>query len=455
MMVIAEPDLRPQPSTCGLSTEIAEWAATCPAPTPRALVWARHALLDWLGVTIAGSREPLSAILRDELAQGTGPCTLIGAGASTDLHTAALINGTAGHALDYDDVAREMEGHPTSPVAPAVIALAEHTGASGQAVLDALIVGVEVENALGLMTQGAHYAAGFHATGTIGSLGAAMACARLMGLDTAQTAAALGIAASQAAALKCNFGTMVKPFHAGKAAANGLLAARLAARGFTANAAAIEAPQGFMATQSPNFQPTPFRPNPTAPLWIERTLFKYHAACYSTHATIDAVGQLRRQHGLSLADMAAITLTVSPRHLNVCNIPEPQTGLQMKFSLRHLAAIAQDGAETSALATYSDANANDPRYIAARRKVAVVAEPERDRMVTQVQIALTDGRRLVAEVDVGQPASDLAGQWQLLAAKLAAITGPVIGPDRAAGLIDGIDKIDQADDIHALMALAR
>jgi 2-methylcitrate dehydratase PrpD len=452
-MVIAALD--PQPETCGLSAQVAKWTATCPAPSPRALVWARHALLDWLGVTIAGAREPLSILLRDELAQGGGPCTLIGAGTGAELHNAALINGAAGHALDYDDVAREMEGHPTSPVAPAVIALAEHIGAGGAALLDALVVGVEVENALGLMTRGAHYAAGFHATGTIGSLGAAMACARLIGLDTAQTAAALGIAASQAAALKCNFGTMVKPFHAGKAAANGLMAARLAARGFTASPDAIEAPQGFMATQSPNFQAAPFRPDPAAPFWIERTLFKYHAACYSTHAAIDAVGRLRRDHGLSLADFAAMTLTVNPRHLNVCNILEPRTGLQMKFSLRHLATMSLDGSDTRALATYSDANANDPRYVAARRKVSVVAEPGRDRMVTRIEIALTDGRRLVAEADVGQPASDLAGQWQRLAGKFASVAEPVIGPDRAARIIAAIVAIEQADDIHALMALTR
>jgi 2-methylcitrate dehydratase PrpD len=371
------------------------------------------------------------------------------------MHNAALINGAAGHALDYDDVAREMEGHPTSPVAPAVLALAEHIGASGSAVLDALVVGVEVENALGLMTMGAHYAAGFHATGTIGSFGAAMACTRLMGLDAGATAAALGLAASQAAALKCNFGTMVKPLHAGKAAANGLMAARLAARGFTANPEAIEAPQGFMATQSPGFEAAPFRPNPAAPYWIERTLFKYHAACYSTHAAIDAIRGLRDEHRLSLADMAAMTLTVHPRHLNVCNIPEPKTGLQMKFSLRHLAALALDGVETGALAAYSDANATDPRYVAARRKVSVTAEPERDRMVTRVDIALTDGRVLVAEADLGQPASDLDAQWQRLAGKFTAVAEPVIGPAKAAQIIARVAAFDQADDIGALMALAR
>jgi 2-methylcitrate dehydratase PrpD len=453
MMVIAELD--PQPESPGLSAQIAEWAATTGPPSPRAMEWARHALLDWLGVTIAGAREPLSAMLRGELAQSGGPCSLIGAGAGADMHGAALINGAAGHALDYDDVAREMEGHPTCPVAPAVLALAEHSGASGAAVLDALVAGIEVENALGLMTRGAHYAAGFHATGTIGSFGAAVACARLMGLDTGATAAALGLAASQAAALKCNFGTMVKPLHAGKAAANGLMAARLAARGFTANPEAIEAPQGFMATQCPGFEATPFRPDPAAPYWIERTLFKYHAACYSTHAAIDAIGRLRREHGLSLADMAAMTLTVAPRHLKVCDIPEPRTGLQMKFSLRHLAALALDGVETGALETYCDANASDPRYVAARRKVTVVAEPERDRMVSRVGITLTDGQRLEAEADTGQPATNLPDQWQRLARKFSAVAEPVIGPEKAARIVARIDAFDQADDIGALMALAR
>jgi 2-methylcitrate dehydratase PrpD len=457
MVVIA--DLDPKPASVGLTGQIAEWAAASGTPSPRALVWARHALLDWLGVTIAGAREPLSEMLRDELAQGGGPCSLIGAGVGADMHSAALINGAAGHALDYDDVAREMEGHPTCPVAPAVLALAEYSGASGAAVLDALAVGIEVENALGLMTRGAHYAAGFHATGTIGSFGAAVACARLMGLGAGAMAAALGLAASQAAALKCNFGTMVKPLHAGKAAANGLMAARLAARGYSANRQAIEAPQGFMATQCPGFEATPFRPDPAAPYWIERTLFKYHAACYSTHAAIDAIGGLRREYGLSLADMAAMILTVAPRHLKVCDIPEPRTGLQMKFSLRHLAVLALDGVETGALATYSDANARDPRYAAARRKVTVAAEPERDRMETRVGIALTNGQRLEAEADVGQPASDLPDQWQRLTRKFTALTAPVIGPENAAGIIARIDAFDQAgdqaDDIGALMALAR
>jgi len=451
-MVIAEADVSPAPA--GLTAEIADWIASAPEAPPQAQEWARHALLDWLGVTLAGSREPLAAMLRAELAED-GPCTLLGAQARTNPHNAALINGAAGHALDYDDVSREMYGHPTAPVAPALLALAETSGATGHALLDALVAGVEVECALGEATLGSHYNLGFHATGTLGAFGAAAGCARLMRLDTEATARALGLVASMAAGLKCNFGTMTKPFHAGTAAANGFLAARLAARGFTANPAAIEAPQGFLATQSPEHATPPFRPDATAPHWIERTLFKYHAACYSTHATIEAIRELRHRHGLALDDMAAITLTVAPRHLKVCNIQEPESGLQAKFSLRQIAVMALDGCDTSQLATFSDANATAPRYVAARRRVAVETEPERDRMTARVELRLAGGRVLTAEADVGQPATGLPEQWDRLADKFRAVAAPVIGTGRTQQAIERIAILEQAGDLGGLLAAVR
>jgi 2-methylcitrate dehydratase PrpD len=438
----------------GLTAQIAEWLATAPTAGPRAQEWARHALLDWLGVTLAGVQEPLAGMLRDELA-GDGLCTLIGARAQANPHHAALINGATGHALDYDDVSREMYGHPTAPVAPAVLALAEVTGASGTDVLDALVAGVEAECALGKATLGSHYNLGFHATGTIGAFGAAAGCARLMQLDVASAARALGLVASMAAGLKCNFGTMTKPFHAGTAASNGLLAARLAARGFTANPEAIEAPQGFLATQSPEFETLLFRSNPNAPYWIERTLFKYHAACYSTHATIEAVEDLRKEHGIGLDNMAAMTLTVHPRHLKVCNIAEPETGLEMKFSLRQIAVAALDGLDTSQLATFTDANANDPRYVEARKRVTVETEPERDRMTARVLVRLKNGRKIMTEADVGQPATDLYHQWDRLTVKFLAVAEPVIGISRSLETLERVATLDQASDVGELLAAAR
>ena len=412
-------------------------------------------ILDTVGAAVLGAPLPWSEALRRTLvaSEAAGGSRVWATDLRFSAPSAAMLNGAAVHAFEIDDIG--AGGHNGSVTLTSALALAEHTNADGRAVLDALVPGVEVECALGLMTRGAHYAAGFHATGTLGSFGAAAACARLIGLDSGATAAALGLAASQAAGLKCNIGTMVKPFHAGKAAANGLLAARLAARGFSADPAAIETPQGFMATQCPGFEAAPFRPDPAAPYQIERTLFKYHAACYSTHAAIEAIGQLRREHGVSLADLAAMTLRVNPRHLNICNIAEPRTGLQMKFSLRHLAALALDGVATGALATYSDATANEPRYVTARRKITVAAEAERDRMVTRVEIVLTDGSRLAAEADMGRPATDLAEQWRRLADKFASVAEPVVGQSRAAAIIARIEALDQADDIGTLMALTR
>jgi 2-methylcitrate dehydratase PrpD len=258
-----------------------------------------------------------------------------------------------------------------------------------------------------------------------------------------------------AAGLKVNFGTMTKPFHAGTAAANGLLAARLAARGFTASSDAIEGAQGFLATQAPESVAAAFRPDPAAPFWIERTLFKYHAACYSTHATIEAVRQLRRDQGIGLDDMAAIRLTVHPRHLKVCNITDPETGLQMKFSLRQIAVAALDGLDTGALATFSDANACDPRYVSARQRVTVETDPDRDRMTARVVLTLADGREVAAEADTGQPATDLDAQWDRLAAKFVSVAAPVIGSDRAAKAVAQVAALDQAGDIGALMEAVR
>ena len=451
-MVIAESEAAP---AIQVTRQAASWVSSRPAMPSTARAWARHALLDWLGAAIAGASDPLVGILRDELA-GPGEVTLIGGG-TTDQQNAALVNGAAGHALDYDDVVSALTGHPTAPVAPAILALGEQAGTSGADLLDALIAGIEVETALGAMTNSSHYERGFHATGTLGTLGAAAASAHLLRLDSERTAHALGIAASQAAGLKCNFGTMTKPLHVGKAAANGLLAARLARRGFTANREAIETQTGFMWTLSPEFHPAPFRPdagpNGGAPMWIEQLLFKHHAACYLTHAPMNAVIALRDRHGLGLDDMHALTLTVSPRHLDVCNIADPATGLEVKFSLRHTAVMALAGAETAALDAYSDATAQDPALTSARQRIDVVTQADRDWMTGHARITLSDGTILEAEADAGQPADGLDQQWHALSSKFTTLVGPVLGARRAATLIDAIAGIEQMGDISDLMAL--
>lgn len=246
----------------------------------------RHCLLDWLGVTLAGSREDAARIVREEaMEQGGAPqATLIGAGQRTSIGQAALVNGTASHALDYDDVHFAFLGHPTVTVVPALLAVAERDGRGGRDFLTAFVAGVEIGSRVGEYVTEAHYARGHHATGTLGAFSAAAGTARLLGLDAETSATALGIAATQAAALKSMFGTMCKPLHAGKAAANGQYAALLAKRGFSSRADAIECSQGFADTQSPVTETDGVLDGFGERFHTRNVLFKYHAACYGTHS---------------------------------------------------------------------------------------------------------------------------------------------------------------------------
>src|SRR5439155_18377485 len=247
-----------------------------------ALVVAKTCILDWLGCALAGSREPLSDILVTEAANH-GPASLIGRSQTTSTHWAALVNGATGHALDFDDTHLVMSGHPTVPVLPGVLALAESEHASGAELLRAFVAGVETECRLGAVLGIGHYAAGFHATATLGTFGAAAACASLLDLTEDQWLHAFGIAGIEAAGLKSVFGTMAKPFQAGKASANGLLAAILAARGFTSATDIVEVVQGFAATHAGNADESALD-NYEGRFLVRDTVFKHHASCYLTHS---------------------------------------------------------------------------------------------------------------------------------------------------------------------------
>jgi 2-methylcitrate dehydratase PrpD len=436
--------------------DLARWSSALAASqvSDSAMLWAKHALLDWFGVTIAGSREDLAPLLLEEFGGKDGPVTLVGLNARAKAHDAALINGTLSHALDYDDVNANMGGHPTAPVGAAALALGEALGKSGRDVLLAFIAGYEVESQLGAMSGTSHYEKGFHSTGTFGTFGATAAAARLMGLDAQQTAIAFGIAASEAAGLKYNFGTMTKPLHVGKAAMNGVIAARLAARGFTARDDAIEGPQGFAYTQVPEFTPRAIRPDASAAFEVEQNLFKYHAACYLTHSSIEAIRDLKRRHNIGLDDVEKITLKVDTMHLKVCDIPEPKTGLEIKFSIRHLAAMALGGEDTAALGTYTDEMANRSDYREGSRRVTVDAKltSHEERHGAAVALVLKDGRELLAETNVGIPAHDAAAQGEKLRAKFHSLAEPVIGRGRTGEALRMIERLETLETIKPLMA---
>jgi 2-methylcitrate dehydratase PrpD len=388
-------------------------------------------------------------------AASRGDSTLVGRCERAGLLDAALINGAASHALDFDDTHTLMMGHPSVPVIPAVLALAERDGRDGQAVVDAIVAGVEMECRAGALLGPSHYAAGFHSTGTLGTFGAAAACAHMLDLDQERWRHAIALAGTQAAGLKSGFGTMAKPLHAGRAASNGLLAALLARGGFTGNPDVIETAQGFAATHA--------APDATASrldalrdrFLITDTLFKYHAACYLTHATIEAASQIRRDAGLRAGDIESVEVRASAACIGVCDIAEPSTGLEGKFSLRATAAMTLLGDDTSDPAAYTDARMADGDLLSMRDRITFA--PQRGIPGTQATVVVraSGGRTLEASADTGIPATDLDRQWEALSAKFFALATPVVSRERVQALHDAVACIDSASSVRDILALTR
>ncbi|MBN8871684.1 MAG: MmgE/PrpD family protein [Rhodospirillales bacterium] len=445
-------------SSTGLTRALAEQARTLThADIPEDIrAWARQCVLDYVGCTLAGAQEDLTHILLAELQEQGGVATaqVFGHAARLPPASAALVNGAASHALDFDDVNLAMPGHPSVAILPALLALAEERGSSGQAVLTAFVAGYELQCRVGRVIAPGHYdGLGFHATATVGSFGAAAACAHLLGLQAEQFAMALGIAGTQAAGLKSMFGTMCKPLHAGKAAYHGLLAAKLAARGFTARPDVLECGQGFARTHSPDFHPERALEEPPQGWYIRNNLFKYHAACYMTHATIEAARKLRGQD-VPLDDVTAIRLRLEESCDRICNIPAPQTGLEAKFSLRLTAAMGLAGYDTGRLATFSEEVATTPALIALRDKVSCDFRTGIANTFTEMELTLRDGRRLRAEHDAGIPASDTAEQEGRLVEKFTGLVEPVLGGNRSQALVETILALDGLPDVRGLATLA-
>ena len=417
---------------------------------------ARQCVLDYYGVALAGADDPLATILLDELAEagGAAQASIIGRKAKLPALSAALVNGAIGHALDYDDVNLAMPGHPSVAILPGLIALAEQRNSTGRDVIAAFVAGYETACRIGMALRPGHYDRGFHATGTIGAFGAAAACAHLLGLDTEATARALGIAGTQAAGLKSQFGTMCKPFHAGKASQSGLLAARLAARGFSSRPDLVECEQGFALTHGPDFKAEAALAEPKSGFHIFANLFKYHAACYLTHGPIEAAREIRERHGVKPEQIARMTLSLDRSTERVCNIPAPTDGLEAKFSLRQTVAMALSGVDTASLGAYSPETANDPALVKLREKLALDFHEGWPQAKAELQVALTDGRVLKASHDAGIPSSDIADQRERLIGKFDALAEPVLGAARARELRAAILGLDALADVGGVARLA-
>lgn len=440
-----------------VTAALAEKAATLRYEdlTPEARTIVGHCFMDFFGVTLAGRHEPLANILAEQIAEdgGAPQATVIGRNMRANIEQAALLNGAMSHALDFDDVNFALGGHPTVPVAPAVLALAEYRKLDGKRLVEAFAAGFETECRIGRLVGSSHYQHGWHSTATIGTIGAAAAVSNMLRLDAATTAHALGIAATQAAGLKSVFGTMCKPLHPGRAAAIGLQAARLAQRGFTSNPAILDVEQGFVATQSTTPNPQGALVDPPGGYYLSQTLFKYHAACYLTHSSIEASNRLRREFDLDAKAIRKVTLSVDEGHLRVCNIQKPQTGLEVKFSLRATNALALMGENTASDATYTDNTARRGDLVDLTDKVEVATWKKKSHTLSEVAVHLDDGRVLRKEFDVGIPMTDLAAQGASLTQKFMGLAEPAIGAERAKRVAEMSAHLAGLKDVGELMAL--
>ena len=423
--------------------------------TPTARREARRGFIDWAGCALAGARhrtiDTLLAVLT-ELSGANPQATVLGRDLRLGRLDAALANGQMGHLLDYDDT--HMGGvvlHTSSPVLSALLALAERQPVSGKALMLAYAVGFEAGVRVG-RTAPAHHAGGWHLTGTLGSIAAGVAAGKLLGLDGQRLTYAMGIAATQAAGMQQNRGTMCKSFHAGKAAQNGLLAGLLAERGFDSTQEIVEGRKGYCRIYSATAAPEALTAQLDGPWLIESNGHKPYACGVVLHPLIDAMVALHGRPGVDPRAIERIDLVVHPLVISITGVMEPSTGLQSKFSFRHSAAVALvDG--TAGIPQYSDAKATDPLLVELRRKVHAVGDDALGKDEARAVITSADGRRHEVHIPhasgtVANPMSDAA-----IEAKFVANAVPVIGEERARRFVAAVNTLEDVGDVRELIEL--
>jgi 2-methylcitrate dehydratase PrpD len=415
---------------------------------------AHRTFINWVGCAVGAAHHDTAqaALAAVQVLQPAPQASLLGRRDRVDMASAALINGISSHTFDFDDTHLKTIIHPAGPVASALLALAEHTGASGRALIDALVLGIDVSCRVGNAMYPDHYDRGWHITGSTGTLGAAAGCARLLKLDVAKTAMALGIAASQPVGMREQFGTMTKPFHPGGAARAGLMAALMAQHGYTASPKALEAPRGMMQTISTKNDWSEITSGLGQRFEISFNTYKPFACGIVVHPSIDACAQLRAQ-GVKPEQVERIELKVHSLVLELTGKKEPADGLQAKFSVYHGCAaglVFGRAAEDE----YADDIVNRADLVALRRKVVATVDDAIDEASADVTAVLTDGRRVHVFVEhaIGSLANPMSDAQ--LEAKFRGMADGVLGAARCSALIAACWGVGAAPDLRALLQQA-
>ena len=432
---------------------------------PAATHWAKVGLLDYIGVTLAGSTEPAARLALEALGSpGSGASVVFGTPRRLNALDAAVVNGTASHALDFDDCNNTFGGHPSVPLLPALFALADEIGASGRDFIAAYVTGFEVETKIALAVHFHHYTKGWHPTATLGTFGAAAACAKLMGLDESRTATALAIAASLASGIKANFGTMVKPLHVGHCTRNGLYAARLARAGFSANPDSVfEHKQGFfnVFNGEGTYDASRIAERWANPLDIVEPgiAIKQYPCCGSTHSALDAMLSLVREHRFKPDEVERIEVWTHPRRLEHTNRPAPSSALDAKFSVQYCLARAVIDRRITIDHFEGDAY-RDPAVQRLLPRVHAAPYgtdrfPAENHFGAEVNVRTRDGAVLRHKVDqpFGRTSSN-ALPPERLKEKFENCAARVLERDAVAGIHAAVDRFDALDNVRKITELA-
>ncbi|HSQ02547.1 MAG TPA: MmgE/PrpD family protein [Burkholderiales bacterium] len=416
---------------------------------------------DCAGVMIAGSSEPVVRILRATLAPPAGESTLVFSEATAPAPEAAWINGAAAHALDYDDVAQR--GHPSAVLVPAILAQGQAVGASGKDMITAYAAGYETWAELVRRDVGQHHQKGWHPTAIFGAIGAAAACASLLKLDAAKAAHAIALGASQSAGIMANFGTMTKPFHAGRSAHAGVVSARLAGAGFTASPDALEHPQGFLSAVSPagriDFH-SAIEAGTNWKLVRDKLGVKKYPLCYCTHRALDAMLDLiEADQFVRPGKVARVTVSMSRHQATILRNHLPQTGLEAKFSMEFAMACALV-ARRASLAELQDDFVRRPDIQALMKRVVVEPTDEENpatpgkAFYDLVTVENTDGsRHESAKVSLIRGGAELPLKQEELWAKFQGCLTVGHGRMDARKLFDAFMALDALPHVDELPGL--
>lgn len=414
---------------------------------------AERSLVNWVGCALGGSRhEAVGATLR-ALAPVAGPpqAGVIGRRERLDCLNAALVNGMSAHVLDFDDTHLRTLLHPSVPVASTLLALAERRPLTGAEFLHAFILGVDVECRVANAIYSEHNV-NWYITGTAGVFGATAAAGRVLGLDEQRLRWALGIAATQAAGLREMAGTMCKSFVHGRAAQNGMLAALLAAHGFTSSERAIEAPRGFARVLAPDSALGSVVEGLGERYEIALNTYKPYACGVVCHPVIDGCIQLRERRSIQPGQIAAVALRVHPLALKLTGIRSPQTGLESKWSIYHSAAVALcDGAAGED--QYTDARVREPQVSQVRERVAADADPKLREDEAHVTVTLGDGRRLELHIEHALGSADNPMSDRDLERKFRVLAEGTLPAERADALLAQCWAVERLPDMAGLARL--